>query len=253
VSESARSRSYPAISLPEALEALSRQIEGLGSGARDRGEIAQALGYTSGSSGIAGRKISAVSQFGLVLNNHGLYEPTELAREILAEKDEDRLKEHRRTAFLNPSLFREIVEEYLPQGKVPRLLAHTLRDYRISANAREEVARIFMESALYARVLDTSGVFEKDFLVSARLPAQPQGQGEPSLQPVNSPLAGLNEQVIRLYLTDDKVGELRLPYRLNEQDLIILRSQLGVLEAQVQVNRPAAPLRWTPRQERNSG
>lgn len=247
MSESARSRSYPFVSLAEALEVLRKQIEGLGSGAHERDEIAQALGYTSGSSGIAARKISAVSQFGLLQNHQGLYEPTELARQILAEKDENRLKEHRRTAFLNPSLFREIVEDYLPHGKVPRLLAHTLRDYRVAANAREEVARLFMESALHARVLDTSGVFEKDFLASTTL-------HDPTLgQPAAAAISGLEEQVIRIYLTDDKKAELRLPSRLNEKDVAILRAQLGVLEAQAQANQPAAPLRWTPRQERSSG
>jgi hypothetical protein len=239
---------------------VRKQIEGLGGGAHDRGEIAQALGYTSGASGGVIRKISAVTQFGLLLNHQGLYGPSELAREILAEKDEGRLKEHRRKAFLHPALFREIIEQYLPAGHIPRLLAHTLRDYRIAANARDEVARIFMDSALHARVLDTSGVFEKDFLATARLPVRPPKQVETAaVQPATGSLPispssqDFEGQVLRLYLTDDKMAELRLPNRLNEQDLAILRAQLSVLETQVDVNRPAAPLRWTPRQERSSG
>jgi hypothetical protein len=260
VSESSRSRSYPAINLPEALEVLRKQVEGLGEGAHDREAIAQALGYTSGTSGIAARKIAALVQFGLLWNQRGLYEPTKLAREILAERDENRLKEKLRAAFLHAGLFHEIVQDYLAKGQVPRLLAHALRSYRIVHNARDEVARIFMDSALHARVMDSNGIFEKDFFASMGQ-APPEEPAAPAEEPAveeESPHASpqpseFEGQVLRFYLTDGKLARWLLPLRLNEQDLAILRAQLTMLETQVQVNKPAAPLRWSPRPERGSG
>jgi hypothetical protein len=81
------------------------------------------------------------------------------------------------------------------------------------------------------------------------------GQSEHPEEPVvpnKEPGADPAQQALRLSLTDGKIAELRLPLQLNEQDLVILRAQLNVLEAQVQVNKPVAPLRWTSRQERSS-
>ena len=50
-------------------------------------------------------------------------------------------------------------------------------------------------------------------------------------------------QVLKFVITDQKEVEVRLPARLNEQDILLLRAQIDYLELQVQMNRPDQPVR----------
>lgn len=250
LSEPSRSRAYPAIDLQEALEVLQKLVSGLGWGEHDREAIAQALDYSSGSSGAAIRKIAALAHYGALRRRQGLYSPTDLARTLLDPKGAPDLRAALREAFLNPALFREIAETYLPAGRVPRLLAHSLHTHRIASNARDEVARVFMASAQFAGILAADGVFEPSYLESiGRGPAvQPRSEGEKPAE--SAPVE--EEQIFKLYLTDGKSGEIRLPHRLNDQDIRILKKQIEVLEIQVDANKAAPPLSFPRRQDRGS-
>lgn len=77
-----RSRAYPALDLREAVGALRKLLKTNGSEKSDRDTIAQALGHSNGSSGIAGRKIAALMHFGLLEKSAEGYRLTELARHI---------------------------------------------------------------------------------------------------------------------------------------------------------------------------
>ncbi len=258
MTQSSRSRAYPALPLRDAIEVLHKLVQKLGRGARDRNAIAQALDYASGASGAAVRRIASLVHYGLLQREKGLYRPTGLADSILSEPDDEKLKEALRQSFLHPALFLEIVDGCLEEGRIPRLLAQSLSAYRIASNARGEVARLFMDSGQFARVFDAHGVFEQDFLASLRHPSSPTSAS--GKEPANdertatSPVAEIadQDQVLCFSLTDGKRAEIRVPARLNDQDLAILRIQLNVLETQVQVNKPAPPLRWPSRPDRGS-
>jgi hypothetical protein len=254
LSEPSRSRAYPAIDLQEALEMLQKVTYGLGWGEHDRDAIAQALGYSSGSSGAAIRKIAALAHYGALQRKQGSYSPTLLARTLLDPKSKAELQVALQKAFLNPALFREIVEAYLPDGKVPRLLAHTLRIHRIASNAAEEVARVFMASAQFAGILAADGVFEASYLESTgnRPAVKPQSLSleESATEPSPAEKREEQEQELKISLTDGKFGYIRLPRRLNDQDIRILKKQIEVLETQVDANKAAPPLRFARRQDR---
>lgn len=251
MSESSRSRSYPAIDLPEAVEVLEKIVSSLGWGEYDRDAMAQALDYTSGTSGAAIRKIAALTSFGILRNSRqGFYSPTPLARALHDSKDAVEIESSLRKAFLSPPLFREIVETCLPAGRVPRLLAHALRSHGIASNAMDEVARVFMASGQFAKVLAADGVFEESYLRSIGQGPLPKPQALPPGETQAQAARAEDQQVFKIYLTDGKTGEIRLPQRLNDHDIRILKKQIEVLEIQVEANKPAPPLSFPRRQER---
>lgn len=241
-----RSRAHPAISLSESIELLRRLKLEVGWGERDRDTLAKGLGYAGGHSGIAARKAAALVHFGLMDLRGGMYSPTILAGEILEERTEALLRE----ACLNPTLFREIVHRYEPAGRVPRQLALTLSlDHGIQEHARNEVAQIFMTSAIYAGILESDGTFRSKYFEETRRPLPLSGPlPEPDLSPrepesgfvAAAPGAG---RTLRFPLTDQKEVTIHLPSRLNEHDIPLLRAQIDFLELQVKQNRPDQPVR----------
>jgi hypothetical protein len=247
-----RSRAYPVLPLGEALRLLDLQTKLLGWGRRDRDAIAKAFGYISGNSGIAARKIAALTHFGLLELRNGLYSPTHLAERVLEEMKGDGSKAARQEACLSPVLFREIIHRYEPVGRVPRRLSLTLSlDHGIQEQVADEVAQVFMESAVYAGILESDGVFREEYFVEAKrprplahfVPAEPVQHALPAQGNEDSPEAPSSVQVLKFFVTDQKAVEIRLPARLNEQDILLLRTQIDFLELQVKVNRPDQPVR----------
>jgi hypothetical protein len=247
-----RSRAYPVIPLEEALELLKQQTEVLGWGYHDRNAIAQALGYVGGNSGIAARKIAALVHFGLLGLRSSLYSPTSLAHRILEVTEGNRPRAALQAACLNPSIFREIIQRYELVGRIPRQLAAALTmDHGIQDNAREEAARVFMASAVFAGILEGNGAFREEYFETANRPRPIAFVKIPS-SPASNLLALEQEgpreapswsQEFKFLVTDNKEVEIRLPAPLNEQDILILRAQIDVLELQVKLNRPDQPVR----------
>ena len=248
-----RSRAYPAVPLKEAIEILERQTRVLGWGGRDRDSIAKALGYAGGNSGIAARKAAALVQFGLLDLREGLYLPTELAKRILGR---DSSAAALQEACFSPLLFREILHLYKPMGRVPLQLARVLSsDHGIQDQARDEVAHIFMASTVYAGILYDDGTFREE-QGEARASSAPSVRTSPAsmvagpwsndqrLRETPAPRESPDGyQILQFFVTDQKEVELRLPARLNEQDILLLRAQIEFLELQVRLNRPDQPVR----------
>lgn len=252
--KTSRSRAHPAITLREAVEGLETVVTVLGPGPRDRDALARALGYTSGSTGIAARKIAAMAHFGLLDRRAGLYEPSRLAHRILHPTDDADRRAALREAFLRPPVFQEVADKYEPEGQVPQVLAYALAtDHGITDSAKDHAADVFMSSAQYAGVLTADGVFLRPRLWSAesgggRVVAIAQGRsGAGSDRADRGSAAGSPEaerQIFRLHLSEG-MAELSLPRRLSRNDLEVLRRQFEVLEAQV-ADQPAAPLEFKP-------
>ncbi|HEX6899798.1 MAG TPA: hypothetical protein VF789_08795 [Thermoanaerobaculia bacterium] len=246
-----RSRAYPAINLSEAVEVLRKLRTEIGLGPRDREAIARALGYAGGNSGIAARKTAALAHYGIMDLRQGMYTPTAVAEDLLRDKDDERFLVALRKAFLSPSLFQEITRRYEPVGRVPRQLPLTLSlDHGIQDQAVEDVARIFMESATYALILESDGTFRSDYFEKMGRPLPLSGLSSATSsvplrtqeEPAEPEAAGASS-VLRFPVTDHKQVEIRLPARLNEQDILLLRAQIDFLELQVKLNRPDQPVR----------
>lgn len=231
-----RSRAYPAMDLEEASGSL-RKILASEWRERTRAQVAEALGYASGSSGIAVRKVAALGHFGYLRYRNGLYSPTELAiRVVSAERRED-MEAALRQAFMEPALFRDVLFKYEVLGRLPWRLADALADHGITASAKEEAARILLRSGTYAGVLDEKGTLRDIYYTAFGRPRPNPAQTLP-LAPVDAKDSS-EPQVFQFALTEGKEAMIRLPFYLNELDLELLKAQLTVIELQVKSNKPA--------------
>lgn len=242
-----RSRAYPSLDLREAIDVVRLLVEVHAFREGDRESIARVLGHASGLSGVAGRKVASLVHYGLLERRESQYRLTALSRHICNSVAEESLRSALRRAFLNPPLFRDLVDAYRPKGAIPRYFAEALPDLGITEAAKHEVARIFMASGEYAGILAADGVFLDDNGAPLSAPEAPPKQETPSAPPVvlmQAPAAtpDPNVQTLRFFLTDRKVAEMKFPAGLNEDDLHLIRAQVDFLELQVRLSRPAATL-----------
>jgi hypothetical protein len=248
LSAKTRSRAYPALDLREAIDVLRQLVEVHDFREGDRDLIARALGHASGLSGIAGRKVASLVHFGLMERRESLYRLTALSHYICNSVSEESLRSALRRAFLTPTLFRELVDEYRPTGAIPRYFAQALRNYGVTETAKHEVARIFMVSGEYAGILAADGAFldEKSGApkptVADRVEPAEIPQAAVAHTPTLLPTEPDNIQVFRFFLTDRKMVEMKFPAGLNEDDITLIKKQIEFLELQIQISRPAAPI-----------
>ncbi len=207
----------------------------LGDGAFGREVLAEVLGYSNAHGGPGARKIAALAQYGLLRRRAGLYSPTTLARRIVESGDAPSRASALRRALRQPPLFRDLLERYAPQGRVPAQLASVLwRDHGITRKASRGAAETFWKSARYAGVLDRDG---------ALLPGgDSAGPTRPGRRPKEGPRdagqlavrsASESEQRFEFALTKGRVARLSLPLSLCRRDLDIVRRQIDFLEYQV--------------------
>jgi hypothetical protein len=123
-------------------------------------------------------------------------------------------------------------------------------DHGIQDNVRDEVAHIFMASAEYAGILDGDGVFRHEYFeetegrcLSLPVPAHGGAPAEREVPQVPEPEDKKTSQNLQFFLTEQKQAELRVPARLNEQDILLLKAQIDFLELQVRLSRPDQPVR----------
>jgi len=232
-----RSRAYPAIPLIAAVEAVRQLVGSLSWAANERDAVARAWGYKNGKSGQAGRKIAALRQYGLLRSEKKQYLPTRLARRIVSN-DPAELQEARREAFLEPSLFKELVATYQPEGRLPSALPEVLTNkHGISDSAKHDVAEIFLASGQLAGVLNASGEFLPKRPEPGTAVLNPTAQGHSHAGNESRPEKILSRQVYQMRLTGQRFAELTLPTNLNAKDLQLLRKHLELLEMQVEFNQ----------------
>jgi hypothetical protein len=244
-----RSRAYPVCDLSAATEGIKHVVDAVGSGVHDRDSIAQALGYSSGT-GLAARKVSALVQFGFLARSGASYETTELASQLLFPTSEEESAQALRTALQQPTLFRELLDKFTPQGRVPAQLANILvRDHGITREASDDAATVFMRSLQYAGIVDGEGRFRRSPPGPSReengLSHEAAQVDEPVVASASHPLravvaspapasspSGLpfvdEQQVSRIALSTG-VAELRVPRVLSQKDLLKLKKWLELV------------------------
>jgi hypothetical protein len=241
-----RSRAYPALDLCGAIDVLRLLVEVFNFREGDRDSIARHLGHSNGASGVAARKIASLHHFGLLERRESKYRTTALARHICNSRSDESLLSALRRAFLTPPLFRELVDAYRPTGAVPRYLADALQEHGVTEAAKYEVAKIFMASGEYAGVLAADGVFldEKGAAVRAVVEPVPAAPPIQLTAPAAAPQASASPdlQILRFFVTDRKLVELKFPAGLNEDDIALVKKQVEFLEMQVRLSRPAPAL-----------
>jgi len=148
-----RSRAYPGVSLQDSISNLRMVSAAIGQGANTRLDIAIALG-SERETGATSRKIATMIMFGLVQKSGEGYSITSLGKKILRPlpgEEMTLLKE----AFLSAPLFADILERFGPEKRIPEALGRILeRSFEIVAPNGDYAARIFMESARHAGIVD---------------------------------------------------------------------------------------------------
>ena len=225
----ARSRAYPVESLAAAVGDAATVLDGLGRGRFDRETLAGALGYRSADGGLAARKIAALAQYGLLDRRQGRYRPTELAERAVSPTHAAERAEALEEAVYNPPLFRDVLGRFEPQGRLPPHLPNVLfRDFGITSVASEKAARVLVESAREAGVVDAEGRFVAGPRRASPVPPSAERLRE------RPPADGEPVQRIELTLTGGKMVQIVLPRMLNRRDLEILEKQMEIWRLQVE-------------------
>src|SRR5262249_29168984 len=120
VTKKERSRAYPLVDLQVANELLRTKLTALGEASVDRDDLAKTLGYSSAQGGVAARKIGALVQYGLLTRQSKLYRMSRLGRQLLSLKaGSPDFKSALQVALEGPMLFRQLLERYRPEGRLP--------------------------------------------------------------------------------------------------------------------------------------
>lgn len=238
-----RSRAYPVVPLEKAAELVSQVFEQLGHGSHDRDSLAQAWGYSKGQ-GLVARKVAALVQFGLLEREGASYSLSSLADQLLHPKSDEEQAAAKKTAFLSPTLFEELVAKYEPHGRIPGALPNILyREHGITRQVAEEAANIFVASGVYADAMTTDGQFRAAPRARAPEPTpDPEKAGtapepadrSPAPAPVTAalPVEQPGAQTFQLSLSGGQ-AVLRTPAQLTRQDLLKLRKLLELVALDV--------------------
>ncbi len=160
-----RSSSYPRYGLKKAEELALKIFE---NGARNCDEdiIAKAVGYTNGKNGAYNSLKAAAKHFNLINYNssRSIISVEDRWIDVLHSEDLAKLKIERKQSLQQPNLYQKIIEKYkdiqLPQlDKLSREL-HLNPEYGILQNAAERAAKVFLESAEYAGIINQNGFIE---------------------------------------------------------------------------------------------
>lgn len=227
--ERERSRSYPVVDLEGALELLGG-LASLEAEKADRKTLTKLLGYTSGSGGVAARKVGALVQYGLIDRHAGSYCLSLRASRLRrASNGSAEYRAAVQATLERPPLFGWILERYRRTGRIPDNLDEVLaREYGVTARASQEAANVFLRSARFADVLD----FEGNFVEASSSPAintrKPLDGGKPTT--VQAPAASDTPDTwkgrLDLPLTNRRTAWLVFPSILTEEDVEVLERRL---------------------------
>ncbi|HMS54970.1 MAG TPA: hypothetical protein PKA27_06180 [Fimbriimonadaceae bacterium] len=154
-----RSRSYPGADLEESIRTAKLIQTSLGPGGHSRDAISQQALGSKGVTGATARKIAAATSFGLLKKSGDGYSVTSLAKSIFRPLPDEEPKLLKDMLF-SVTLYRELVEKYQPEGRIPASLPALLeRNHGIMHPNGSFAAKIFRDSAIYAGILDSDGNF----------------------------------------------------------------------------------------------
>jgi hypothetical protein len=159
-----RSRAYPGVTLGMACGLVREKLKEAEGKWLNRQALAALLGYRTGEGGIAARKIAALVHFGFLERSEEGYRLSQKGRRI-QELDEGsaEVQQVAQEALTNPVLYNEILIRFQASERVsiPELKQILTSELGITEQARDDATEIFLESARFAGVLNSEGIFVK--------------------------------------------------------------------------------------------
>lgn len=215
-----RSPNYPAISLPEAVELVTKLYEKEGRSPVDPEGAAHALGYNS-LSGASRTKLSGMRKFDLVEDTGNGLRVSDLAMAILRPESPEEKRNALRTAATTPTLFRDLAD--LPGASDSNLVSRLVRQYGFTeSGAKLAVASYRKTMSLAPSEADEYDVVHEDGDEMLDTPDLPRATRPRVPDPRSN-----QGSVLTIDLPGGAPAELRLPDRVTPDALKALVEWLG--------------------------
>jgi len=235
-----RSHAYPILDLATAYRILRNELAGMGTSELQRDAIAERLGYRTALGGLAARKVGALVQYGLLNRRAASYGLSPLGMRLQRlDFGDAEFSSAILTALEKPVLFKSILGAFRKTGSIPANLADELAVFGIKAGARNDAAEIFLESALFAGIINIDGVF----LAEPLLPKEPNKNVLP-----RDDKAEVDEgwHELELLLPGEMRAYLKLPrpFRLEDYNFLwkSFQALYGLLPEYLGLERPSEGL-----------
>lgn len=152
-----RSTSYPLSDLATAIKDVG-QIYSHGK-TMHREALARSLGYTSATTGLATRRLAALSHYGLVDYDKGQAVITDVAKRYFAPVSDAEASSALREAFLAVGPFRALCERITPGAESRKEVLGNIaeRELGIATKAKKDFLETFVKSGVFAGLVEEVG------------------------------------------------------------------------------------------------
>lgn len=147
-----RGTTSPKHTLEESLGFLRTLDASYGGRAMSRDAIAEALGHSSSSSAVA-VKIGSMTHYGLLRRTGNVYEPSQVAQDILVPTSDAAISDAYARAAKSPALYRRLFADLSGKAIPQRFSAILQRDYGVARGNAEDAAKTFVATAEFAGLL----------------------------------------------------------------------------------------------------
>lgn len=220
-----RSPNYPAISLREAIDLVSKLHQAEGRSPVDAYGAVSALGY-QGLSGASRTKLSGLRKFGLVEDTTAGLRVSDLAMAILRPRTPDEERAALRTAATTPTLFRDLAE--YPDASDGNLVNRLMREGFTESGAKLAVAS-YRETMSLAPDGGSEHNGVDDETPDVLAPASAAGFGIP---PTNTDQAS---HAISISLPGGARADLRITGRVTADGVKLVEDYLNLIKASIQM------------------
>lgn len=237
-----RGKAHPKYALTDAIDMIKKIYEECRGAPTQIELIAEALGHKT-NNWLCNNKTSTLQQFGLLVYDatEKKYQVTARAITILHPLDDNELKRELYNAFLEPPLYKAIMEDYAGDF-IPKALKNLMhRSYGINSDSATIASDLFRESAIYAGCLeDDDNLTYRIDIAENKLVQQSNKEGDPTatkgnLKSSDSPTTNVssNEQRITLQFQQGQ-AIITTPAHLTAGDIVKLKKAIELLELSVQ-------------------
>jgi hypothetical protein len=147
-----RGTTSPKYTLEESLGFLKTLDASYGGRAMSRDAIAEALGHSASSSAVA-VKIGSLTHYGLLRRTGNVYEPSQIAQDLLIPTSDTAFRDARAKAAKSPALYRRLFADLSGKAIPQRFSAILQRDYSVARGNANDVAKTFIATAEFSGLL----------------------------------------------------------------------------------------------------